>query len=99
MEDSAAKLLKLLDLEPSGADRWRGYSPQAWKRVYGGQVIAQALVAATRTVDARERPCHSLHAYFILGGDPTIPIEFSVERIRDGKSFATRRCIAVQRDA
>lgn len=92
-----AKLLKLLDLEELGADRYRGYSPKSWSRqVYGGQAVAQALVAATRTVDS-DRPCHSLHAYFVLAGDPATPIDFAVERVRDGRSFTTRRCVASQR--
>ncbi len=95
----AVKLLKLLDLEPTGKDCWRGYSPQSFSRqVYGGQAVAQALVAATRTVDP-DRPCHSLHAYFVLAGDPVTPIDFAVERVRDGKSFTTRRCTATQRGA
>lgn len=92
----AFKLLNLLDLETLGDDRFRGYSPKSWSRqVYGGQAVAQALVAATRTVDPG-RHCHSLHAYFVLAGDPTIPIDFTVERVRDGRSFTTRRCVATQ---
>jgi acyl-CoA thioesterase II len=98
MDDAPAReLIALLDLETLGEDRFRGHSPaSAGKHLYGGQVVAQALVAASRTVDA-DRPLHSLHAYFILAGDPEIPIDFAVDRIRDGKSFATRRCIASQR--
>ncbi|MEO1250149.1 MAG: acyl-CoA thioesterase II, partial [Pseudomonadota bacterium] len=73
----------------------RGTSPQTgWQRVYGGQVIGQALVAAARTVI--DRPVHSLHAYFLLGGDPSVPIIYEVDRIRDGKSFTTRRVVAIQ---
>lgn len=87
----------LLDLAPAGADRWLGRSPNnGWKRVFGGQVLAQALVAAERSVE--DRSPHSLHAYFILGGDPAQPIEYSVEKIRDGRSFAVRRVVARQRD-
>jgi acyl-CoA thioesterase-2 len=77
---------------------FRGRSPQSrWQRVFGGQVIGQALVAACRTVDdVTARPPHSLHAYFLLGGDPKVPIIYEVDRIRDGKSFTTRRVIAIQ---
>jgi len=90
-------LVALLDLQPAGPDRYVGHSPaNGWKRVFGGQVIAQALVAVQRTVEGRAP--HSLHVYFILGGDPREPIVFEVERIRDGRSFATRRVLARQRD-
>jgi acyl-CoA thioesterase II len=93
----ARELVTLLDLETIDDDRFRGHSPaSAGTHLYGGQVVAQALVAATRTVDP-DRPLHSLHAYFILAGDPRIPIDFAVERVRDGKSFTTRRCVANQR--
>jgi acyl-CoA thioesterase II len=92
---SAADLVANLDLETIEVDIFRGRSPQkGWKRVFGGQVIAQALVAASRTVEARAP--HSLHAYFILPGDPLVPIVFEVDRIRDGKSFTTRRVVAIQ---
>ena len=85
-----------MDIEPAGPDRWIAHSPDnGWVRVFGGQVIAQSLVAAQRTVEARGP--HSLHAYFILGGDPTAPIELSVERVRDGRSFSVRRVVARQR--
>jgi acyl-CoA thioesterase-2 len=88
--------LALLDLEPHGPDRWLAHSPDnGWKRVFGGQVIAQSLVAAQRSVEGRTP--HSLHAYFLLGGDPKEPIELSVERARDGRSFAVRRVVARQR--
>lgn len=91
-----ADLLQFLDLEQLEVNLFRGVSPQnGWVRVFGGQVIAQALVAATRTVENARQP-HSLHAYFILGGDPKVPIIYEVERIRDGKSFATRRVLAIQ---
>jgi acyl-CoA thioesterase-2 len=93
---NSADLVALLDLEPAGPDRYVGHSPaNGWKRVFGGQVIAQALIAAQRTVDGRAP--HSLHVYFILGGDPREAIVFEVERIRDGRSFATRRVLARQR--
>ena len=90
-----AELLSILDLEPLEANLFRGRSQQtAWHRVFGGQVIAQALVAASRTVEGRA--AHSLHGYFLLGGEPGIPIIYEVERIRDGISFATRRVVAIQ---
>ncbi len=93
---TAADLVALFDIEPVGPDRFVGRSPQnGWPRVFGGQVIAQALVAASRTVEGRAP--HSLHAYFILPGDPVEPILFEVDRIRDGRSFATRRVVARQR--
>jgi acyl-CoA thioesterase-2 len=79
----------------SKVNLFRGRSPQdRWQRVFGGQVIGQALVAATRTVEGRSP--HSLHAYFLIGGDPKVPIIYEVDRIRDGKSFTTRRVVAIQ---
>jgi acyl-CoA thioesterase-2 len=96
MDTPAGELLALLDLEETGRDCFRGHSPaSAGKHLFGGQVVAQALVAAGRTAPA-DRPAHSLHAYFVLAGDPAIPIDFAVERIRDGRSFTTRRCVAAQ---
>src|SRR5438876_11441558 len=90
-------LLAVLDLEALEVNLFRGRSPQVtWQRVFGGQVIGQALVAACRTVDVAQRPPHSLHAYFLLPGDPKVPIIYNVERIRDGKSFTTRRVTAIQ---
>jgi acyl-CoA thioesterase II len=90
-------LLDILDLEQLEVNLFRGRSPQVtWQRVFGGQVIGQALVAACRTVDVQERLPHSLHAYFLLAGDPKVPIIYDVERVRDGKSFTTRRVKAVQ---
>ena len=90
-----AALLNLLDLEPLELNLFRGRSPQVgWQRVFGGQVIGQALVAACRTVAGR--PPHSMHAYFLLPGDPKVPIIYEVDRIRDGKSFTTRRVVAIQ---
>jgi acyl-CoA thioesterase-2 len=89
-------LLSILDLEPLEENLFRGRSPQdGWQRVYGGQVLGQALVAAVRTV-APERVAHSLHAYFLLPGDPARPIIYNVERVRDGGSFATRRVTGIQ---
>lgn len=89
-------LLGILDLEPLEINLFRGRSgsPEGG-RVFGGQVVAQALVAARRTVDA-DRIAHSLHGYFLLGGDPSIPIIYDVDRIRDGRSFTTRRVVAIQ---
>ena len=95
MSSAVQDLLDLLDLEPLEINLFRGRSPAVtWQRVFGGQVIGQALVAAVRTVD--NRPPHSLHAYFLLPGDPKVPIVYDVDRIRDGKSFSTRRVIAIQ---
>jgi acyl-CoA thioesterase II len=98
MPSAIQDLLGILDLEPLEVNLFRGRSPQSrWQRVFGGQVIGQALVAACRTVDeVGTRPPHSLHAYFLLGGDPKVPIIYEVDRIRDGKSFTTRRVIAIQ---
>ncbi len=96
MSSAVADLLKILDLEFLDVNLFRGNSPQAgWQRVYGGQVIGQALVAAIRTVDPGRSP-HSLHAYFLLPGDPKVPIIYDVDRMRDGKSFTTRRVTARQ---
>ena len=93
--DPVAELIALLDIERIEVNLFRGQSPDdGMKRVFGGQVIAQALVAAYRTVETRI--CHSLHAYFIRPGDPTVPILYEVDRSRDGKSFTTRRVTAVQ---
>ncbi|MGC2123980.1 MAG: acyl-CoA thioesterase II, partial [Xanthobacteraceae bacterium] len=92
------ELVDILNLEPLEVNLFRGRSPQSrWQRVFGGQVIGQALVAACRTVDdVATRPPHSLHAYFLLGGDPKVPIIYEVDRIRDGKSFTTRNVKAIQ---
>jgi acyl-CoA thioesterase-2 len=93
---NVSDFLALLDIEPSGPDSWLAHSPDnGWKRVFGGQVLAQSLIAAERTVEGRIP--HSMHAYFILGGDPKTPIELSVERVRDGRSFSVRRVVAKQR--
>lgn len=89
-------LLSILDLEPLEQNLFRGRGPkEGWQRVYGGQVLGQALVAAVRTVP-EERIAHSMHGYFLLPGDPTQPIIYEVERIRDGGSFTTRRVKAIQ---
>jgi acyl-CoA thioesterase-2 len=95
MSEERIDLLKLLDLEPIEVNLFRGISPKSkWPRVFGGQVIGQAMVAACRTVE--ERLPHSLHAYFILAGDPSVPIIYEVGRLRDGRSFTTRRVTAIQ---
>ena len=95
MNSALQDVLDLLDLEPIEVNLFRGRSPQEDRqRVFGGQVLAQALVAAGRTVD--DRHAHSLHAYFLRPGDPAVPILYEVDRIRDGKSFTTRRVVAVQ---
>jgi acyl-CoA thioesterase-2 len=92
---SVPELLGALDLERIELNLFRGHVPEAGRRrVFGGLVVAQALVAAARTVEGRTP--HSLHAYFILPGDPTLPIIYDVERVRDGRSFTTRRCVAIQ---
>ena len=90
-------LVTLLDLEAIEVNIFRGRSPdENRQRVFGGQVAGQALVAATRTVDEPGRHVHSLHAYFLRPGDPTVPILYDVDRIRDGRSFTTRRVVAIQ---
>ena len=95
MTSAVQDLLAILDLEVLEQNLFRGRSPQVgWQRVFGGQVIGQALVAASRTVEGRSP--HSLHGYFLLPGDPKIPIIYDVERIRDGRSFTTRRVKAIQ---
>jgi acyl-CoA thioesterase-2 len=90
------RLISLLDLERVEEDIFRGQSPdESPARVFGGQVAGQALIAAGRTVPT-ERRVHSLHAYFVRGGDPTIPIVYEVDHTRDGRSFSTRRVVAIQ---
>src|SRR5437868_13286466 len=89
-------LVALLDLEPIEVNIFRGLSPdESRQRVFGGQVAGQALVAAARTV-SDDRMVHSLHAYFLRPGDPNLPILYDVDRIRDGRSFTTRRVVAIQ---
>jgi len=97
MTDTAlSRLLALLDLEKIEENIFRGVSPpERMQRVFGGQVLGQALVAATRTVDP-VRDCHSLHAYFLRPGDPSVPILYEVDRSRDGGSFSVRRVVAIQ---
>jgi acyl-CoA thioesterase-2 len=97
--DALTRLLGLLDLEKAEENLFIGLSPdEAVQRVFGGQVLAQALAAAMRTVGPG-RPCHSFHAYFLRPGDPKIPIHYQVDRSRDGGSFTARRVVALQRDA
>lgn len=96
MSKAVTTLLNTLDLERLEINLFRGISPKVgWQRVYGGQVIGQALVAAQRTVP-EERRVHSLHGYFMRPGDPENPIIYEVDRIRDGGSFTTRRVVAIQ---
>ncbi|MGP4001020.1 acyl-CoA thioesterase [Streptomyces sp. 8N706] len=96
MTNTAEGLIGLLDLEQIELNIFRGRSPdESLQRVFGGQVAGQALVAAGRTTDG-ERPVHSLHAYFLRPGRPGVPIVYQVERVRDGRSFTTRRVVAVQ---
>jgi acyl-CoA thioesterase-2 len=95
VSDALEFLVDLLDLEPIEVNIFRGVNPhEERQRVFGGQVAAQSLMAAGRTVE-QGRP-HSLHAYFLRPGDPTTPILYEVDRIRDGKSFFTRRVVAIQ---
>jgi acyl-CoA thioesterase-2 len=89
-------LVGLLDLEPLVVNLFRGISLDRDRvRLYGGEVLAQALVAAGRTVEG-ERRVHSMHAYFLKLGDPKVPVVYEVDRIRDGRSFTTRRVVAIQ---
>jgi len=95
-QEAVDALVQLLDLEPIEVNLFRGLSPdEERQRVFGGQVAGQALVAAARTVEPG-REVHSLHAYFLRPGDPTVPILYEVDRIRDGRSFTTRRVVAIQ---
>lgn len=95
-QDAVDDLVTLLDLEAIEVDLFRGSSPaDNRQRTFGGQVAGQALVAAARTVEA-DHGVHSLHSYFLRPGDAAAPILYQVDRIRDGRSFTTRRVIAVQ---
>ncbi len=90
------QLIGLLDLEELDVNLYRGQNEAVgWGRLFGGQVAAQALVAAARTVE--DRLAHSLHAYFLRPGDPAVPVIYTVDPIRDGSSFTTRRTVALQR--
>jgi acyl-CoA thioesterase II len=97
MSEALDRVVELLNLEQIEVDIFRGRSPEGERRqrVFGGQVAGQALVAAGRTVP-EDRPVHSLHAYFIRPGDPTVPLIYLVERVRDGRSFTTRRVTTIQ---
>ena len=95
VSDALDQLVHLLDLEPIEVNIFRGTQPdEDRQRVFGGQVAAQALMAAGRTVTNGD--VHSLHAYFLRPGDPSLPILYEVDRIRDGRSFTTRRVVAIQ---
>jgi acyl-CoA thioesterase II len=96
---AVSDLIAILDIERLENNRFRGISPQVgWTRIFGGLVVSQALVAAMRTAPAGFAP-HSLHAYFILPGDPAEPIVYETDNLRDGRSFATRRVVARQKGA
>src|SRR5438034_4797621 len=95
MTEALDALVALLDLEAIEVNIFRGVSPEEKRqRVFGGQVAGQALVAAGRTVEQGD--VHSLHAYFLRPGDTDVPILYEVDRIRDGRSFTTRRVVAIQ---
>jgi acyl-CoA thioesterase-2 len=94
VQKSLDNLIALLDLEELEVNIFRGHCTEGWQRVFGGQVLSQALVAAGRTV--YEGVAHSFHAYFLRPGDSTIPILYNVDRTRDGRTFTTRRVTAIQ---
>ncbi len=97
MSYTARDLVDLFDLEPVERNIYRGQNRDIGSgRIFGGQVLAQALVAARRTVETEDRAAHSLHGYFILAGDLEIPVVYFVDRLRDGRSFTTRRVTAIQ---
>ncbi|MDH3222309.1 MAG: acyl-CoA thioesterase II [Gemmatimonadota bacterium] len=97
MAYSIQDLVRLLELEPLELNIYRGLNRDIGTgRIFGGQVLAQALVAARRTVDEEDRTVHSLHGYFILAGDLDIPVVYFVDRLRDGRSYSTRRVTAIQ---
>lgn len=96
MHPALRELIRILDLETIEQNLYRGHHPEGTTgRLFGGQIMAQALMAAGRTID-EPRPPHSLHGYFLRPGDPELPVLFSVDRIRDGRSFTTRRVAAIQ---
>lgn len=98
MSDTLTGLLDLMTLQPIGPDRYRGQSQDlGFRNLFGGHVLGQSLVAATNTCEGVD--VHSLHAYFIRAGSVQLPIEYQVERIRDGKSFSVRRVTAIQDNA
>jgi len=97
MQKALDDLISLLDLEDLEVNIFRARSPQdGSQRVFGGQVLGQALVAAGRTAAPEEMPAHSFHAYFLRPGDPSTPILYQVDRTKDGRSFQTRRVVAIQ---
>ncbi|MGI9592782.1 MAG: acyl-CoA thioesterase [Myxococcota bacterium] len=97
MQKALDELLSLLDLEDLEVNIFRARSPQdGSQRVFGGQVLGQALVAAGRTAAPEEMPAHSFHAYFLRPGDPSQPILYQVDRTKDGRAFQTRRVVAIQ---
>lgn len=97
MSDPLTPLLNLLELEKLEVNLFRGlgHGGETSRRIFGGQVVAQALAAAYRTVEGRA--CHSLHSYFIRPGDPSMPVIYEVDQARDGGSFTTRRVTAIQK--
>lgn len=98
MTFAVADLVDCLALQPDGPDTFLGSSPQAgWQRLFGGLVLGQALAAMERS--CAERPAHALHALFLRPGDPALPTRYAVTRLRDGRSFSARQCIASQGDA
>tara|TARA_B110000444_G_scaffold209821_1_gene204865 strand:- start:7178 stop:8038 length:861 start_codon:yes stop_codon:yes gene_type:complete len=95
--ETLSELLKILHLEKISDKKFIGQNyPASWGRVFGGQILAQSLHAAYQTVP-KDRIAHSLHGYFILMGDINLPVEYEVDKIRDGKSFTTRRVVAYQK--
>ncbi len=97
MSEAVQELINILNLEQVDHNKFVGQSPSfGWQRVYGGQVIGQAVIAASRTVNNRD--LHSLHCYFMRPGDPDHPIIYEVDEIRDGRTFTTRRVVATQLD-
>ena len=96
MTDPAEDVVRILDLERIEDNLFRGQNEERkYSRLFGGQVLAQALAAAYRTI-ATDRPCHSLHGYFLRPGDTERPVLYEVEAIRDGRSFTTRSIKAIQ---
>jgi acyl-CoA thioesterase-2 len=98
-QEALEQALTILDVQPdpaAGEDHFTGTSHRPRHRIFGGQVLGQSLIAASRTVPA-DRVVHSLHAYFLRPGDPEVPIEFAVERLSDGRSFSARRTHALQK--
>lgn len=98
-EEPVASVLRILGLTPTAEDSFEAFSLPQVRRVYGGQVLAQALLAACATIDDPQRLPHSLHAYFLRGGDPNAAFSLQVERLRDGRSFSSRRIQCHQDDA